>query len=292
MWYILRRPRAFWISVCNLVGLAFSLAGVVLLFWYALPVEVPGAEILVPDRSPEQRQREEDDTRRYHILANWGFGLVILGTLLEAIPPFCTAIGSWRRRPIAPQVQRREETEPRPRRTPPVNSKPVQEGPSMEALQLTRLLHDNMAVVITFVFSQAPIKRLLEERSKGYWECVEDFAFEVPRRNATRACLEIAVLIRLIDDGREISDFLEQKKIRNFGVVYLADETTAPLTIRELTNKIIHAKELSWDLSDEQAPKLICTPSDDQKNKFNWTRAEVNIVNLTVFCGLLDPERV
>jgi hypothetical protein len=110
----LGRPLAFWISVCNLAGLACSLAGVMLLFWYALPVEVPGGKTLVPDRSPEQQQREEDDTRRYHILANWGFGLVILGTVLEAVPPFCTAIGSRWRRPIAPQLPRRAETEPQP----------------------------------------------------------------------------------------------------------------------------------------------------------------------------------
>ena len=38
----LRRPRAFWISTCNIFGLACSLAGVVLLFWFALPNTVPG----------------------------------------------------------------------------------------------------------------------------------------------------------------------------------------------------------------------------------------------------------
>jgi hypothetical protein len=38
----LRRPRAFWISVFNLIGLACSMVGVVLLFWFALPNEPPG----------------------------------------------------------------------------------------------------------------------------------------------------------------------------------------------------------------------------------------------------------
>jgi hypothetical protein len=68
------------------------------------------------------------------------------------------------------------------------------------ALPLARLLHDNMAIVITFVFSQAPIKRLIKERFKGHPKRLEEFSFKVPRRNATRACLEIALLIRLIDD--------------------------------------------------------------------------------------------
>src|SRR6202040_2310876 len=43
MRYILRRPRAFWISMCNLLGILCSLVGVVLLLLFALPPEVPGA---------------------------------------------------------------------------------------------------------------------------------------------------------------------------------------------------------------------------------------------------------
>jgi hypothetical protein len=144
-----------------------------------------------------------------------------------------------------------------------------------------------MAIVITFVFSQAPIKRLIKERFKGYPKGLEEFSFEVPRRNATRACLEIAVLIRLIDDRWKIVNYLRQVNqdtLRCFGVVHRTDETTELLTLRELTNKIIHAADLSWDLSDEHAPKLICTASDDQKDKFKWIRAEVDIVNLAFFC--------
>jgi hypothetical protein len=295
MRYILRRPRAFWISVCNLLGLACSMAGVVMLFWYALPNEPPGAPVgLTADSSGEEHY---DDARRlYERYSHIGLYLVLVGTFLEAVPPFCTAIGSWRRRPIAPQPRGREETEPQPRRSPPVNSKPVQEGPSMEAaLPLIRLLHDNMAIVITFVFSQAPIRRLIKERFKGYPERMEDFSFEVPRRNATRACLEIAVFMRLIDDRHKVVDYLRQTNqatLHCFGVVHLTDETTEFLSLRELTNKIIHAADLSWDLSDEQAPKLICTAPDDQKDKYKWIRAEVDIVNLALFCDGFAAERI
>jgi hypothetical protein len=149
-----------------------------------------------------------------------------------------------------------------------------------------------MAIVVTFVYSQAPINRLLKERLMDFWQHVENFSHEVPRRNAIRACLEIAVLIRLIDDKHKIADFMKRHKLRHFGMVYRTDETTAPLSLRELTNKIIHAEELSWDLSDEGAPKLICTSSDDQKRRFKWTRAEVYIDHLAIFCGLLTPERI
>jgi hypothetical protein len=100
MRYILRRPRAFWISVCNLVGLAFSMVGVVMLFWYALPELPPGgaASLAVSGPTPGW----EAEVQRYHRLAYVGLVLVLIGTLLEAVPPFSTALGSWRRRlPIA-----------------------------------------------------------------------------------------------------------------------------------------------------------------------------------------------
>ena len=151
-----------------------------------------------------------------------------------------------------------------------------------------------MVLVITFVFSQAPIRRVIEARIKGCPELrLEEISFVVPRRNATRACLEIAVLIRLFDDRYNILlTQLHQEPLHCFGVVHRTDETTEPLTLRDLTNKIIHAADLSWDLSDEEAPKLICTASGDQKNKFKWTRAEVDIVNLAFFCDRFVPERV
>ena len=110
----------------------------------------------------------------------------------------------------------------------------------MEALPLTRLVYDNMAIVVTFVYSQEPINRLLKEPFRDFWQHVENFSYEVPRRNAIRACLEIAVLIRLIDDQHKIANFLDRHKLRHFGVVYRTDETTAPLHIRELTNKILN----------------------------------------------------
>jgi hypothetical protein len=101
MRYLLRRPRAFWISAVNLLGLTCSVIGVVLLFWYALPNEPPGGpERLLLNRGggPEW----EAQRRLYDWYAHWGLALVLIGTVLEAVPPFCTALGSWGRRLITP----------------------------------------------------------------------------------------------------------------------------------------------------------------------------------------------
>jgi hypothetical protein len=162
-------------------------------------------------------------------------------------------------------------------------------------LTLTRFLHDNMGIVMTFVFSYWPIKRLIKERSLGYPERLEEFAFTVPGRNALRACLEIAVLIRLIDDEWGIVNYLKQvnqETLSCFGVVHRTDGTEEPLSLRELTNKIIHAERRSWDLSDEQAPKLVCIAADEQQRKHGWVKAEVDIINLSFFCDGVYPERL
>jgi hypothetical protein len=92
----LRRPRTFWVSIVNLVGLACSLVGVVLLFWFALPIDPPGATEYFwggPPGSEWWYARQ-----RYDRYSHIGLALVVVGTLLEAAAPFCTAIGSWRRR--------------------------------------------------------------------------------------------------------------------------------------------------------------------------------------------------
>jgi len=126
------------------------MVGVVMLFWYALPEEPPGGPgklLTVSGGGPEW----EAAVQRYHTYARIGLALVLVGTILEAVPPFSTAIGSWRRRPTVPQVLAREETEPQPGKihnsspagglqmsTPPqpeINSKRI-------STQTERVLHD------------------------------------------------------------------------------------------------------------------------------------------------------
>src|SRR5215469_6416081 len=113
MSYFLKRPRAFWISICNLLGLTCSVAGVLLLFYNVLPTPIAGAGTSLMGDDFD-RSTWEAEFRRHDRDARIGLVLVLVGTLLEAVPPFCTAIVSWRRRPSVPQMQTREETEPQP----------------------------------------------------------------------------------------------------------------------------------------------------------------------------------
>jgi hypothetical protein len=88
-------PRAFWISLCNVVGLACSLAGLLLLFYFALPNEVPGAPSALAEGGSPDWQKQQ---RHYKTYAHWGLALAVVGTIMEAVPPVCTTIGSARRR--------------------------------------------------------------------------------------------------------------------------------------------------------------------------------------------------
>ena len=73
MRYFLRRPRAFWISVCNLVGLACSLAGVVLLLWFSVGPEIPGASTPLGAENGKE-QLFQIESRRYGRNATIGPG--------------------------------------------------------------------------------------------------------------------------------------------------------------------------------------------------------------------------
>jgi len=124
-WRALRRPRAFWISVCNVIGLICSMVGVVLLFWFALPNRGPGAPgvMLFNEASPGFAVEQE----RYQRNAYIGLVLVLLGTILEAVPPVCTAIGCWRWRSVPP----RATSTPRRKGTirgPPRSTRPPRQG--------------------------------------------------------------------------------------------------------------------------------------------------------------------
>jgi hypothetical protein len=143
----LRRPRAFWISVCNVIRLACSVVGVVLLFWYALPNEPPGGpEALGIGRGGGPAW--EALRQLYDRYEHWGLGLVLLGTVLEAVPPVCTAIGSWRRRtvprpaPAATGSANGQSNDPQPG----PRAEPTGDGSAMAALQVeTAVLRERLA---------------------------------------------------------------------------------------------------------------------------------------------------
>lgn len=157
----------------------------------------------------------------------------------------------------------------------------------MRELPLSRLIHENMAIVMTFAFSREPLVKLIEGKFRGEWKYLGKFSLEIPEHNATRASLELAVLLRLLDEDEKITKYLQQGSPYPLGVVHRPDGTTEELHLRETSNKIIHAARLEWDLSNPSDPKLNCHAPPEQEAKFQWKRAEIKIIALAALCGSL-----
>lgn len=96
-----------------------------------------------------------------------------------------------------------------------------------------------------------------------------------------RACIELALLLRLLDDKEGVSHYLKQTNETSFGILILPDNSSRQLDLRDVANKIIHASELQWDLSREDRPLLVCSGSSKEK----WDRAEIDVMAVASLCG-------
>lgn len=151
------------------------------------------------------------------------------------------------------------------------------------ALQITKLIHENCGILMTFAFSRGSLERVRNEKFVGTWKYFDKMCFDFPEVRATRAALELAVHLRVLDDEQKLQHYLQQTSHNVFGTVQGANGRQGPLTFRDLTNKIVHSSRFDWDFAEPQNPKLVCHPSDAQK----WTKAEIGIVALVPFCGEL-----
>lgn len=151
-------------------------------------------------------------------------------------------------------------------------------------LQYTKLIHGKLATVLTFAYSWANLKSVIDNRFKGDWKYLRKTVDGIAPENAIRAFIELAAYLRLLDDKDDLSGYLSQTgAARGFGRVVKKDGTEETLHLRDLTNKIVHAKEWKWDVSTADQPKLICVSNDPER----WAIAEIDIEAFAAFCGQL-----
>jgi hypothetical protein len=127
--------------------------------------------------------------------------------------------------------------------------------------QVTRLIHELLGVVMTFAYSHGP---LVEFRAKaaGGSKYLDRALFELPEERATRSAMELALLFRSLDHSQGISKRLSPDGW--FGDVYDASGNRTDLSLREVTNKIIHAEEIKWDFTNPAAPLIVCHAQANQ----------------------------
>jgi hypothetical protein len=150
------------------------------------------------------------------------------------------------------------------------------------SVPLTRLVHENLSVVMCFAYSQKPLSKMVEDNFSGEWKYLNKVLFEISAERAEKACLELALFLRMLDDKARISDYHKlTKNILNCGRLVMRDNSGKPLPFREVANKIIHSSKLEWKFSKGLSPILICHTRDEE----SWLRADVDLVALAAVCG-------
>lgn len=139
---------------------------------------------------------------------------------------------------------------------------------------LTHLIHEKLSVVMTFAFSRSPLQSLRDSKFKGEWEYLDRALFTVSEQKAELACLELATFLRLLDDDENITEYLRKTHSHSYGRAIKEGQSDEPLYLRDLTNKIIHAHHLEWNVSEADNPKLLCISREPQR----WLQAEIELL--------------
>jgi hypothetical protein len=151
------------------------------------------------------------------------------------------------------------------------------------SLPFTEMLHENLSIVMCFVYSRKPLKEMVERMFIGEWRYLQKALFDISAQRAEKACLELALVLRILDDELNFSEYEAQAgHPHDCGKLILKDGTEKALPFREVANKVIHASGLTWDFEKTPDPLMICHSRDEEK----WLRAEVNIVSLAAVCGM------
>ena len=152
------------------------------------------------------------------------------------------------------------------------------------SIPLTRLVHENLSIVMTFAYSQQPLALMLKRRVQGPDKYQEKALFELSAIRAEKACLELALFLRMVDDEEKITEYHSvTKTVLPCVKLVMRDGTEKELTFRDVSNKILHSSRLEWDLAREPDPMLISYSRDEEK----WARAEIDLVAISFMCGRL-----
>ena len=150
------------------------------------------------------------------------------------------------------------------------------------SLPLADLIHENISIVMTFAYSRKPLVKAIDEKFLGEWKYLKSFVFDRAAERAERACIELAMFLRMLDDVEKISDYQKAtRNVQNCGKLIMKNGSEKKLPIREVANKIIHASNLEWNFEKSPDPVLICHTTDSEK----WLRAEIEILSVAAFCG-------
>lgn len=151
------------------------------------------------------------------------------------------------------------------------------------SLPVNTLIRENISVLMTFAFSRPQLQKWAEDFLLGEFKHLRQTVFTMAEQRAEKACLELAIFLRYLDDEENVSSHFAKEADFGFGTLHQKDGATSDLKLRDVANKIIHAVAFEWDFSRPHQPMLVCIPRDPEQ----WSKASVNVINVSVACGSL-----
>jgi len=150
---------------------------------------------------------------------------------------------------------------------------------------LKATIHEDLSIVMCYCYSQGPLSEMMEQEFSGEWKFLRKTLFESSALRAERALLELALLLRMVDDEEKISEYDKTtSNVRSCGKLIMRDGSVEPLPFREVANKVIHSVEaVEWRYSPTLDHQVICKAGPGEK----WVRAEIGLVDLSFVCGRL-----
>jgi hypothetical protein len=186
--------------------------------------------------------------------------------------------------------------------------------PALFHIEATAIIHENLGIVLTYAFSKPALDEYRGWLRENQWFVADRVLVELPRQRATRAIVELAVMFRALDDINEITkhDYVAGHPYvvdHPTGYVYgrLVDDrepeplptrrtkkSSVPrassgnkaLSLRDVSNKIIHAKRIEWSFDSPREPLIICHAAETD-TRSNWSRAEVFVKPFAAVCMAL-----
>jgi len=152
------------------------------------------------------------------------------------------------------------------------------------SLPIARIVRENVSILMAHAFSLGPLGELFNKTFQGEWKQYQDTLFSLSEQRAEKACIELAIFLRYLDDEEGLSKYFN--KIESniiFGSLSFSNRKEKELELREVANKIIHSRGYKWDVSQSMKPKLICISRESEK----WSEARIDIVALSTVCGSL-----
>ena len=146
--------------------------------------------------------------------------------------------------------------------------------------RITEGIHKQCGVVATYAYSFKAFV-LLRARYQGEWKYLEKILFEYTELTADQALLELATLLRVLDDKENIGEWEKSRGVPPYGEVHSV-RGIEDLFFRDMTNKIIHAVRFEWKL-DRDDPRVVLHAKDGDR----WIRADLNIERLLQHCAVI-----